>query len=47
MSMGLFTKVEKGDTLSSVAKKWKSDENDIAVFNDIENGKLVVGSRKL
>lgn len=41
---GAVYKVEKGDTLSSVAKKWKSDENDIAVFNDIENGKLVVGS---
>lgn len=41
---GVRHKVIKGDTLASVAKKYKSESNDIASFNGLEPGeKLVAG----
>lgn len=41
---GIRHKVAKGDTLASIAKKYKSDTNDIASFNGLESGdKLTVG----
>lgn len=40
---GVRHKVVKGDTLSSVAKKYKSDADDIASYNGLESGeKLIV-----
>lgn len=42
---GISYKVQKGDTLAGVAKKFKGDENDIALFNDISaDGALAVGT---
>lgn len=41
---GLRHKVVKGDTIASIAKKYKSDSEDIASFNGLESGdKLVAG----
>jgi murein DD-endopeptidase MepM/ murein hydrolase activator NlpD len=41
---GVRHKVAKGDTLASVAKRYKSDADDIAAFNGLEPGeKLTVG----
>ncbi len=41
---GLRHKVTKGDTLASIAKRYKSDPEDIASFNGLESGeKLTVG----
>lgn len=41
---GVRHKVTKGDTLSSVAKRYKSDTDDIASYNGLESGeKLTVG----
>jgi len=37
--------VQKGDTIESIAKKWKGDVNEIIQFNDLSpNQTLVVGS---
>jgi murein DD-endopeptidase MepM/ murein hydrolase activator NlpD len=41
---GIRHKVSKGDTLASVAKRYKSDVDDIASFNGLESGeKLTIG----
>lgn len=43
---GVIAKVSKGDTLASIAKKYKADADDIASFNGLESGeKLTAGSQ--
>lgn len=40
---GVRHTVAKGDTLASIAKKYKADKDEIAQYNDLADGALVVG----
>lgn len=42
---GIVYVVKSGDTLESLASKYHSNRDLIAVFNDVESGKLPVGAR--
>lgn len=40
---GIRHKVKKGDTISSIAKQYDVEQEDITIYNDIDESKLVVG----
>src|SRR5690606_27118484 len=41
---GIRHKIVKGDTISSIAKKYEVEEEDITVFNRVNESSLVVGA---